>query len=264
MFTVLLVDDDADSRLLVTHALKRGTTFEVVAETGDAEEAWSLAASHQPDITLLDVALGVRDGRWALPRIREAAKDTKVVLRSTFPAAELRFLAVTGGAVGYLEKSRSPLTLTDDLLAVCGLLDVIGAGIDEAKARLGAGRHTPGLARRFVSRALERWQVRSELDVIELLVSELVTNSIVHARSDVEVSVAVSSDRIRVAVFDSSREPLVPREAGPEATSGRGLLVLDALATAWGTEFAPGGKSVWFEVRNDFGPVQPTTRTPSL
>lgn len=252
MFSLLLVDDDSDSRLLVSHALRRGDTFEIVAETDDAAEALSLAASRNPDIAVMDLVLSGRDGLWALFRLREAAPETKVVLRSAFPASELRFVAMSGGAVGYLEKSRSPLTLADDLLAVCGLLDVIGAGIDQAKARLGTDHRTPRLARRFVTRALERWEVQSELDVIELLVSELVTNSIVHGRSEVEVSVAVASDRVRVSVFDSSREPLVRRDPDAEGTSGRGLLMLDALATDWGTEFMPGGKSVWFEVRNDF------------
>lgn len=264
MFTVLLVDDDPDSRLLVTHALERGDPFEVVGEASEAGEALSLAASLRPDIAIVELALPGRDGLWVLPRIRDVAPDTKVVLRSAFPASELRFAALSGGAVGYIEKRRSPLALADDLLAVCGLLDVIDARIDEAKARLGAGHHSPGLARRFVKRAIQRWEVRSELDVIELLVSELVTNSIVHAGSDVEVSVAVVSDRIRVMVFDSSREPPIRKEPGPDESSGRGVLMLDALALAWGTEFTPGGKSVWFEVRNELGSVQPETRTPSL
>jgi DNA-binding NarL/FixJ family response regulator len=252
MFSLLLVDGDADSRMLVTRALERGSPFEVVAETDQADEAVSLAATHRPDITLLDPVLRAPGGLWALPRIREAAENTKVILRSTFGASELRFAALSGGAVGSLEKSRSPLALADDLLAICGLLDVVGAGIDGAKIHLGASNQAPRLARRFVTQALRRWELQSELDVVELLVAELVSNSVLHARSDVEVSVAVIDDRIRVAVFDSSREPPVRREAGPEDTSGRGLLMLDALAASWGTEFAPGGKSVWFELRSDF------------
>jgi DNA-binding NarL/FixJ family response regulator len=251
MFGLLLVDDDPDSRLVVSHALKGAGTFDIVGETGRADEALSLAASLHPDIAVMDPVLDGQDGLSALPRLRETAPDVKVVLRSAFPPAELRFAAMTGGATGYLEKSRSPLTLSDDLLAVCGLLDVVDAGIDEAKARLGTDHRTPRLARRFVTRALARWQAQSELDVIELLVSELVTNSIVHGRSDVEVSVAVVSDRIRVTVFDSSRDPLVRRHLGTEGSSGRGLLMLDALSSDWGMEFVPGGKSVWFEVRND-------------
>lgn len=264
MFTVLLVDDDADSRLVVAHALKNEDAFNVVAETGHVNEALALAAERRPDIAIIDLALPGQDALSALPRLHEVAPETKIVLRSAFPVSDLRFAAVAGGAVGYLEKSRSALALGDDLLAVCGLLDVVDAGMEEAKARLGANTRSPVLARRFVKRALERWNVQSELDVIELLVSELVTNAIVHGGSDVEVGVAVASERVRVDVFDSSREPPVRREVSLEEPSGRGLLMLDALATAWGTEFTPGGKSVWFEVRNDFRAAQPATGTPSL
>jgi DNA-binding NarL/FixJ family response regulator len=252
MFTLLVVDDDPDSRLLVAHALKESQTFKIIGEAAQAEDAASLASSWGPDIVMLDPVLREEDGLWALPRIREAAPETKVVLYSAFPPSELRFAALSGGAVGYLEKSRSPLTLADDLLAVCGLLDVVEAGINQAKARLGANIQSPRLARRFVKRALERWGVRSEIEVVELLVSELVTNSIVHARSDVEVSVAVSSDHVRVTVFDSSLDPPVRNAIRPDGASGRGLLMLDALSSSWGIDFAPGGKSLWFEIKNEF------------
>ena len=252
MFALLLVDDDPDSRLVVSRALKLGETFDVVAETASADDAVALAESVRPDVAVIDPVLDGYDAFAAIARIRDVAPGTKVVLRSAFAPADLRFLASTGGASGYLEKSRSPLTLGDDLLAVCGLLEVVEIGIGAAKARLGRDHRTPRLARRFVTRAFQRWDVRSELDVIELLVSELVTNSIVHGRSDAEISVAVLGERVRVTVFDSSREPLVRRELGAEGPSGRGLLMLDALATAWGTDFVPGGKVVWFEVRNEF------------
>lgn len=252
MFNLLVVDDDPDSRLLVAHALKEADTFHIIGETAEVEDAVSQASSRHPDVVMLDPVLAGGDGLWALPRIREAAPETKIVLYSAFPSSELRFAALSGGAVGFLEKSRSPLTLADHLLAVCGLLDVVEAGINEAKARLGANLRTPALARRFVKRALERWGVRSEIQLVELLVSELVTNSIVHARSDVEVSVMVASDLARVAVFDSSLEPPVRRLERPDAASGRGLLMLDALSSAWGIDFTSRGKSVWFEIKNEF------------
>lgn len=252
MFGLLIVDDDPDSRLLVAHALRDSETFHIIGETGDADDAVSLVSSRHPDIVLLDPVLAGGDGLWALTSIREAAPEAKIVLHSAFPASELRFAAVSGGAIGYLEKSRSPLTLADDLLAVCGLLDVLEVGINNAKARLGANLQTPRLARRFVKRALERWGGRNEVELVELLVSELVTNSLVHARSDVEVSVTVASDLARVAVFDSSLEMPVPRTSPPEGGSGRGLLMLDALASEWGVDLSPGGKSVWFEFKNEF------------
>jgi DNA-binding NarL/FixJ family response regulator len=252
MFTLLVVDDDADSRLLVAHALRGSETFQIIGEAAGAEDAVSLASSWHPDIVMLDPVLVGADGLWALPRVREAAPGTKVVLHSSFPSSELRFAALSGGAVGYLEKSRPRLTLGDDLLAVCGLLDVVEAGINEAKARLGPNLQTPRLARRFVKQALDRWGVRREVELVELLVSELVTNSIVHARSDVEVSVTVASDLVRVAVFDSSLEPPIRRAVRPDGASGRGLLMLDALCSAWGSDVTPGGKSVWFEIKNEF------------
>lgn len=252
MFSLLVVDDDADSRLLVAHALKEADPFQVIGQASGADDAVDLASSRRPDVVMLDPMLAGDDGLWALPRIREAAPDTKVVLYSAFPSSELRFAALSGGAVGYLEKSRSALTLADQLLAVCGLLDVVEAGILEAKARLGAGLQTPGLARRFVKRALERWEAKSEIELVELLVSELVTNSIVHARSDVEVSVGIEADVARVAVFDSSLDPPVRKLARPDESTGRGMLMLDALSTAWGIDYTAGGKSVWFEIKNDF------------
>jgi DNA-binding NarL/FixJ family response regulator len=252
MFTLLLADDDPDSRLLVAHALRDSETFHIIGETAEADDAVSLASSLHPDIVMLDPVLPGGDGLWALPRIREAAPEAKVVLHSAFPAAELSFAALSGGAVGYLEKSRSPLALADDLLAVCGLLDVLETGINKAKARLGANLQTPRLARRFIRRALERWRGKSEIDLVELLVSELVTNSMVHARSDVEVSVTMSSDLARVTVFDSSLEPPVRKVVGPDSASGRGLLMLDALSSAWGFDLTPRGKSVWFEIKNEF------------
>jgi DNA-binding NarL/FixJ family response regulator len=251
MFTLLLVDDEPDSRLLVAHALKDSNTFRVIGEAVGVEDAVSLASSSHPDIVMLDPVIRGEDGLWALPLVREATPEAKVVLHAAFPPSELRFAALSGGAVGYLEKGRSPLTLADDLLAVCGLLDVIESGIDESKARLGANPHTPRLARRFVKSALDRWAAKGEIELVELLVSELVTNSIIHARSDVEVSVTVASDVARVSVFDSSFDPPVRKTVRPDGASGRGLVMLDALASAWGISYVPGGKSVWFEIKNE-------------
>lgn len=89
----------------------------------------------------------------------------------------------------------------------------------------------------------------------ELLVSELVTNAVRHGRPGVALGVSVSPDVVRVSVHDSG--PKLPRlPAGrPDATSGsgRGLLIVDAIADAWGVEpdRAGSGKAVWFEVRED-------------
>jgi anti-sigma regulatory factor (Ser/Thr protein kinase) len=101
--------------------------------------------------------------------------------------------------------------------------------------------------RRFVASTLATWQLQS--DDVALLVSELATNAVLHARSEFEVSLTAEPDRVRVEVSDgNSRVPSLA--AVPvDAYSGRGLLLVQQLAQAWGVETAARvGKTIWFEV----------------
>ncbi len=86
------------------------------------------------------------------------------------------------------------------------------------------------------------------VDTVVLLASEVASNVVLHARTDFEVSVKWSLDGAWVGVRDgNSRLPqtcMVPADA----TSGRGLHIIGALASGWGTERRPNGKLVWFEV----------------
>jgi two-component sensor histidine kinase len=87
------------------------------------------------------------------------------------------------------------------------------------------------------------------VEVASLLVSELVTNAIQHAGSEVNVHLEVTENLVRVEVDDASpRAPL--RLVVPEdAERGRGLQLVEALAASWGVDQVPGdGKKVWFEV----------------
>ena len=104
-------------------------------------------------------------------------------------------------------------------------------------------------ARRFVGDLL-REGADGVCDVCVLLTSELVTNAVLYAQSDIEISVRLSRDRVRVAVGDASSVPPVRRLVGTEATSGRGLALVEALSSAWGvdTSRTGAGKEVWFEL----------------
>ena len=105
-------------------------------------------------------------------------------------------------------------------------------------------------ARRFVCAALRRWDVpQPAIDVAILLVSELVTNTYRHARSDARVSVLRRRDVIRVEVHDSGEGgPVRLRPLDPARPDGRGLNIVDALATRWGSMNSEGGTLVWFEL----------------
>jgi DNA-binding NarL/FixJ family response regulator len=247
-FRVVLADDYADMRALVRLALERSGRFEVVGEAPDGAEAIEQARAHQPDLLLLDLSMPVLSGIEALPRIREAAPATKVVVLSGFGSAQMEPMAIAGGAVGYLEKGLSPNRLVDELLALAGLLELVERAADSARANLAALPQSAASARRFVDETLQRWEYGDLFDVVALLASELVTNAILHARSEVELSVRLTPAAIRVEVADHSAERPVPRAAAPEDTSGRGLALVETLASAWGVDERVGGKTVWFEV----------------
>lgn len=103
-------------------------------------------------------------------------------------------------------------------------------------------------ARRFVDHVLAVWRCPDLRDTAQLLVSELVTNSVRHAGTPVRLTVRRADGGLRVEVADGSKgrpRPHLP-DAGAEA--GRGLFLLDQLARAWGVRDERGGKAVWFEL----------------
>jgi anti-sigma regulatory factor (Ser/Thr protein kinase) len=89
------------------------------------------------------------------------------------------------------------------------------------------------------------------VDTAQLLVSEVVTNAVRHGRGPVELRTGLTPSHLWVEVEDHG--PGRPRQEAPEASEdrGRGLSIVDALASAWGTGPAPSddGKTVWFELQ---------------
>jgi len=246
---VLVVDDDPDYRLLVRLALASHAGFEVVGEAGDGPTAAEEAARTEPDLVLLDCSLPGGDAFDALPALRQAAPGARIVLVSGYDAAELGPASRAAGTLGFLGKDTRARRLAAELEALAGLVDAVQAVLDEARTRLGHDTATPRAARRFVSEALHLWELDDLTDTVVLLVSELVTNAVVHAGSGVEVLVRLTADAAIVAVTDTSALAPVPRGAADDEVSGRGLALVEAMARRWGVDNRPdGGKTVWFEV----------------
>ena len=105
------------------------------------------------------------------------------------------------------------------------------------------------LARSVVIDLLRRNGSDSAIDVASLLTSELVTNAVVHGATSVGLRATLSDHRLRVEASDRSpKAPVARARPAPGDTDGRGLIVVASLATDWGYEMRPSGKSVWFEL----------------
>jgi anti-sigma regulatory factor (Ser/Thr protein kinase) len=110
-------------------------------------------------------------------------------------------------------------------------------------------------ARRFVSETLILWGDDPLVESAALLVSELVTNAVIHARSEVGlvVSHAGAHATVRIEVRDSSGRAVRMGSFETDTTSGRGVALVDALAARWGIVNESCGKLVWFELDKDLG-----------
>lgn len=112
--------------------------------------------------------------------------------------------------------------------------------------------------RRSLRELLRHWGRPGHADIAELLTSELVTNALIHTDNDAELTVALHRTTLRVEVRDYLERLPEPLLADcDESTHGRGLLLVQALADAWGVRMQGHdlGKVVWFEL--DGGPAGP-------
>ncbi|MFC4606798.1 SpoIIE family protein phosphatase [Streptomyces maoxianensis] len=142
----------------------------------------------------------------------------------------------------------------DDDVALL-LLRYDGIGVRPLRARWTVWRLPDAVAhaRRFTARTLRTWRatderVTEQSDTILLIVSELVTNALVHTQGQVGLDLMLSGERLRVAVSDASpRAPVKPGNVDWEATGGRGILLVQAVSASYGSVPLSSGKQVWAE-----------------
>ncbi|MFC4588929.1 ATP-binding protein [Sphaerisporangium corydalis] len=104
--------------------------------------------------------------------------------------------------------------------------------------------------RRQVRRQLDAWKAGTCCDVVELLVSEVVTNAMRHSWGAV-MTVSLDERTLRCEVQDTN--PAMPqmRQAHEGDEGGRGMILMEALSRDWGSYGVPAGKVVWFEISLD-------------
>jgi anti-sigma regulatory factor (Ser/Thr protein kinase) len=121
-----------------------------------------------------------------------------------------------------------------------------------------AGR-SPGVARQVARDALTSWQLTHLTDTAVLLISELVTNAVLHARADgsgLALSLEIRGRRLRIEVHDGDLRGPRPRVPSGLDESGFGFVLVNSLADNWGVRKTAAGKAVWAELdtRLDRGP----------
>lgn len=105
-----------------------------------------------------------------------------------------------------------------------------------------------GEARRFAREQLQQWGATEALDSVSLVVSELVTNAVVHTGTPARLALQLRGGDLRVEVEDhhpGRAVPMVPERPLDRSEHGRGLLITASLSSAWGVEYSPTTKRVW-------------------
>jgi sigma-B regulation protein RsbU (phosphoserine phosphatase) len=130
------------------------------------------------------------------------------------------------------------------------------------RVRLPNDRRTPAAARALVRAVLEEVGLDSLLNEALLLTTELSTNAVVHAGTELDIEVTADPGGLTVTVTDFAPGPVEQLAVGPKnekidigevAERGRGLLLVDHFASRWGTVHEGTGKGVWFRLERQTG-----------
>lgn len=171
--------------------------------------------------------------RWpgATVALCSASAATRAVIESAVPGEELCTCDSAEDAMQHALRKPVPLRM-----------DV----------RLMPGPQMPARARELVGRACEQWGLPRVRRLAELIISELASNAVLHARTPAVVTVRLLDDRLQMSVRDGDPRLVYHPPAGTHGAHhgehGRGLLILEAMADSWGSEPTGNGKVVWAQV----------------
>jgi hypothetical protein len=209
----------------------------------DLRRAVLLALAEAPRAVVCDLT-GVLDGRDADARLLLATMGEQVLDWAAVP------LAVSCPDPALRRRLRQqPMSEHVLLRTTTGqALAAVGRIAPPTTVRLQLAPHATAsrLARDFVSRTCLDWGIAQGIASACLVVSELVTNGLRHAVTDMELALARHGGILRVALRDHSDEPLRQRSTDLHSVGGRGLTLIAACSRAWGVlPTADGGKVVW-------------------
>jgi serine phosphatase RsbU (regulator of sigma subunit)/anti-sigma regulatory factor (Ser/Thr protein kinase) len=224
-------------------------------------------APRQVDLTP-GPALGLRSGPW--PQVTIGFPPEALVLLFSDGLVESRSLPLETGVdelcdrlAATEQRRRHPRELcsrlaesmrrhdADDDVAMLAVLNTVGTSLLSASAEFPADSSASPLARRALAGWLAAWSVDEDVaETAALCLSELVTNAVIHSGTSPRVTARLDDERLLVAVQDRGHRGTARRTEDHEPTdiSGRGLMLVEALASAWSAEHGADGTTVWFEL----------------
>ncbi|MCW2950228.1 MAG: response regulator transcription factor [Thermoleophilia bacterium] len=116
-----ICDDNASYRKVLTLIIGMENDIEIVGEAGDGEAGIMLAAAHEPDVMLLDVAMPLMDGIEAIPSILERSPRTVVIMLTGFSSHLVRDRALAAGAWRFIEKGTDVGEITRTVREAAGV-----------------------------------------------------------------------------------------------------------------------------------------------
>ncbi len=127
----------------------------------------------------------------------------------------------------------------------------VGESSRARQMALASAVRAPGMARQATQEALASWRLAYLEDTAVLLVSELVTNAVRHARtggSVLALRLEIAGPWLRIEVHDADPRLPEPRTPAGHDESGFGFVLIEALADKWGVRETTAGKAIWAEL----------------
>lgn len=228
---VLLVQPSDAAGLRLRTALIAAPEVEVVNEVTDAGAAVHAAAQLRPDVVVLRVELGEVTESSVLGELRDIVPLARIVLH-----AQIAHQRAPGGA-RWIRR----------LIRV--VVGTVNSPTLEARLELPGDPRSVSVARTLLTQLLGQWEMEDFVDLAALLITELVANAIRHVPGTCAVELTRRGDALRIAVVDTGAGMPNLQSPGLSAFGGRGLHIVNALATAWGIDHLEDGcKAVWAEL----------------
>jgi anti-sigma regulatory factor (Ser/Thr protein kinase)/anti-anti-sigma regulatory factor len=165
-----------------------------------------------------------------------------------WPGASLLLCAPPGPVATALRRADDPL-----LPIYAGFDEALAAAAADpvprrARQRLAPTVDAPREARELVADTCDEWGLPEAAIAAEIIASELVTNAVRHAGTAIDLRMTLRDHQLRVSVHDRDRQPARLQTPGEADDHGRGLLIVEAVATSWGNVPVADGKVVWASV----------------